>query len=216
MGAAVGEGKPRAFCKALEFLLDRVNAMRIDAANCRLCLVAPVIKDHGVDYERGKFQDKLNDGTLTLERTQAWIRGALRWAVEDGCVLLEAAIEGNAGAFNRVHFTAVMALVADPTPMKADACPETLLLDVNRIVNLQREFSYQVSAITVLVTAAHSAGPDDKLLAGVAAGLADVGSVYLDIEQVFVECFALVLVLDLNLPGPGGCRHRRGAGVEAL
>jgi hypothetical protein len=64
------EDQPRAFCKALEYLLGRVNAMRIDAANNRLRLISPVIKDHGVDYERGKFQDKLNDGTLTLQRTE--------------------------------------------------------------------------------------------------------------------------------------------------
>ena len=70
MVAVAKEEQPRAFCKALEFLLDRVNAMRIDAANARLRLIAPVIKDHGIDYERGKFQDKLNDGSLTLERTE--------------------------------------------------------------------------------------------------------------------------------------------------
>jgi hypothetical protein len=64
------ENQPLAFCKALEYLLDRVNAMRIDAANSRLRLISPVIKDHGIDYERGKFQDKLNDGSLTLERTE--------------------------------------------------------------------------------------------------------------------------------------------------
>ena len=46
----------RWFCRGLEFLLDRVNAMRIDAANARLRLIAPVIRDHGIDYERGKFQ----------------------------------------------------------------------------------------------------------------------------------------------------------------
>jgi hypothetical protein len=51
--------KPRAFCKGLEFLLDRVNAMRIDAANARLRLIAPVLQDHGIDYERGKFQVSL-------------------------------------------------------------------------------------------------------------------------------------------------------------
>jgi hypothetical protein len=48
--------QPRILCNALEFLLDRVNAMRIDAANARLRLISPVIKDHGIDYERGKFQ----------------------------------------------------------------------------------------------------------------------------------------------------------------
>ena len=47
---------PRAFAKALEFLLNSMNLMRIDAANARLRLIAPVIRDHGIDYERGKFQ----------------------------------------------------------------------------------------------------------------------------------------------------------------
>ena len=47
---------PLVFCNALEFLLDRVNMMRIDAANARLRLIAPVVRDHGIDYERGKFQ----------------------------------------------------------------------------------------------------------------------------------------------------------------
>ena len=70
MHDASAEGRPRALCGALEFLLERVNAMRIDAANARLRLIAPVIRDHGVDYERGKFQDKIDDGSLTLERTQ--------------------------------------------------------------------------------------------------------------------------------------------------
>ena len=36
----------------------------------RLRLIAPVIKDHGLDYERGKLQDKIKDGSLTLERTE--------------------------------------------------------------------------------------------------------------------------------------------------
>jgi hypothetical protein len=27
-----------------------------------LRLISPVIREHGIDYERGKFQDKLNDG----------------------------------------------------------------------------------------------------------------------------------------------------------
>ena len=35
-----------------------------------LRLISPVIKDHGIDYESGKFQDKINDGSLTLARTE--------------------------------------------------------------------------------------------------------------------------------------------------
>ena len=79
MQGATMEEHARAFCKGLEFLLDRVNAMRIDAANTRLRLIAPVIKDHGIDYERGKFQDKLNDGSLTMERTTVSGAHTLIW-----------------------------------------------------------------------------------------------------------------------------------------
>ena len=44
----------------------------------RLRLIAPVIQDHGIDYERGKFQDKLNDGSLTLARTEVMCVDAFR------------------------------------------------------------------------------------------------------------------------------------------
>ena len=49
--------------------MERVNAIRIDSANAMLRLIAPVIKNHGIDYERGKFADKLKNGTFTLEKT---------------------------------------------------------------------------------------------------------------------------------------------------
>ena len=68
--ATAAEEQPRAFCDALEFLLERVNAIRIDAANARLRLIAPVIENHGLEYERSKFAEKLENGTLTLERTE--------------------------------------------------------------------------------------------------------------------------------------------------
>ena len=73
MESATAEERPRVFCKALEFLLERLNTMRIDTANARLRLISPVIKDHGIDYERGKFQDKLKDGSLTLQRTEVGV-----------------------------------------------------------------------------------------------------------------------------------------------
>ena len=43
-----------------------------------LRLIAPVVRDHGIDYERGKFQDKLNDGSLTLARSEVWCFLCLR------------------------------------------------------------------------------------------------------------------------------------------
>ena len=36
----------------------------------RLRSIAPVIKVHGIDYEKGKFREKLNDGSLSLVKTE--------------------------------------------------------------------------------------------------------------------------------------------------
>ena len=66
------------FCKAVEFLLQCVSHLRIDAANARLRLIAPVIDAHGVDYERGKFSARMESGELTLERTRMFIRRSVR------------------------------------------------------------------------------------------------------------------------------------------
>ena len=62
--------QPAAFCRGLEFLLKRVNVLRLDAANARLRLIAPVIRDHGIEYEQGKFSEKLNNGALRLVQTE--------------------------------------------------------------------------------------------------------------------------------------------------
>lgn len=150
------EPGPRVFCKALEFLLDRVNAMRIDAANARLRLIAPVVTDHGVDYERGKFQDKLNDGTLTLERTTAWIQHTVEREVkEEKSITLDGLLSGSAAAFVHTHSTAMLALVTGPLHIKPELCPETLLFDVYRLSLLQIEFREQAKAASLLVTATH-------------------------------------------------------------
>ena len=89
-------------CKVLEFFLDRVNAMRIDAANARLRLIAPVIKDHGIDYERGKFDDKLKDGTLTLQRTTDWIKASVLNVIQRHVIDIDDLLEGRADPFVKV------------------------------------------------------------------------------------------------------------------
>jgi hypothetical protein len=116
MTAAPEDKRSVVLCKGLEFLLDRVNAMRIDAANTRLRTISPYIRDHGVTYEREKFQDKLNAGTLTLARTRTWLRASSGTSVND------------------IYVNAMISLVtATDVPLRAEECPETLLMDIARI-----------------------------------------------------------------------------------
>ena len=107
IATATVENGAEVTCKVLEFLLGRVNALRIDAANARLRLIAPVIKDHGVDYERGKFADKIRDGTLTTERTTAWLHTTL----DSAAGLADQVRAGSTVAALDLHAIAMISLI---------------------------------------------------------------------------------------------------------
>ena len=143
----------RLFCDGLSFLLGRVNVMRIDAANARLRLIAPVIMDHGVPYEAGKLQDKLDAGDITLERAEKWIQDAInrqRSMQPDFKTLLE---NGNRKSYILVHTLAMVNLVTTGDEVLADNVSETLAFDVYRLQCVQNEFRRLVLASSMLVKA---------------------------------------------------------------
>ena len=135
----------RALCNQLEFLLNRVNVMRIDAANARLRLISPTIILHGVDYERKQFQEKLDNSTFTLERTTAWLNRAITKPND--------IVNGSTSAYIQVHMEAIRSLVTTTTKLTCENCPETLLLDVDHLTVLQANFNSQAMAATLLMTA---------------------------------------------------------------
>jgi hypothetical protein len=71
-------------------------------------------------------------------------------------VELDSLLEGKAAAFVHAHSTAMLSFVTDDTTVKADICPETLLFDVYRLGELQREFQNIVTSVTMILTASHS------------------------------------------------------------
>jgi hypothetical protein len=131
MDAAVDEEKPVVLCRGVEFLLNRVNALRIDAANARLRLIAPVIRNSGVEYEQGKFSDKFKSGEMTLERTEAGFK-----------------VDGIATA-REVHLCAIVGLITSDEPLRKEVCAETLLMDCMRINEYQKDFAGIVRSSTL-------------------------------------------------------------------
>jgi hypothetical protein len=118
----------------------------------RLRLIAPVIKDHGIDYERGKFQDKLNDGSLTLERTQRLIESIIKKGVTLGRFAMHDLVAGNPAAYVRVHTTALIELITVDAFDHRDV-PETLLMDARRLESMHRQYRGLVGNITIALTA---------------------------------------------------------------
>jgi hypothetical protein len=164
--------QPRVLCKAIRFLMDLLNNMKIDFANARyvcfwVCLfrlflmsiffpsirlLSLVVKDTGVDYERKAFQAKLDNGSIVLTHTKEWICNAVRFEIAAG----EDLASGSPQSFIAVHTAAMISIVTHQTPVHSETIPETLLLDLNRISGMQHKFQSIVDGATAFVTATHS------------------------------------------------------------
>ena len=165
------EEGPVAVCLGLEFLLKRVNELRIDTANAQIRRLAPSIYQHGIEYERGKFQDKLKAGSLTVERTTEWIK----------------TFKGPDPISSKIFVNAMVTLVASDSPLRKEVCPETLLLDVDRICKFQDKFVHVARSVALVARLVPMLAKDK--LAHIAAALAtdtDMGNAVETITEVTI------------------------------
>lgn len=147
------------FCAALEFILERVHLMRVDHSNARLRLISPMIRTHGVTYERDHFESQLNDGTMTLTNTTAWIDKSLRETVKARPATLDGIINGRAADYTNAHANALFSTLIDTLPIALHTLPETLLFDTHHLQRMQKEIKYITNATAVVMTVASSAPP---------------------------------------------------------
>ena len=134
-----------------------------------------MIRDHGIDYERGKFADKIRDGTLTTERTAEWLRQAVAASPAE---VVGNAREGCRVAFKRILASAIATLVAGGESLPVETAPETLLFDAPRITNMRTEFDALVGleSAVVVVGATKDAALIRSVRAAVDATMATPGT----------------------------------------
>ena len=121
----------------------------------RLRLIAPVIKDHGIDYERGKFQDKLNSGAVSLSGMQAKVEKAVKQSLAMELVTEGALRVHDKDAFVAVHTTFVTGFITQPIHEPFATLPPTLHLDVRLIAALHDAFHGIVTNFTLVVLVAN-------------------------------------------------------------
>jgi hypothetical protein len=179
----------RVLVAALRSVFDCIEALEHFAPALR---TAPRVVEQGVEYERERFESKLADGSLTLERTARWMRSAIRKEVDADAVGKLGLVEGTEEAYIRVHSAAMVGLVADaPGPITGRECPETLLFDVDRLERLRLDFRQAVAAMTLSVVAtrflmdAGSLMVDRPVLLQIQAHLADARP--LDAPQALID-----------------------------
>mmetsp|Transcript_6055 Transcript_6055/g.14576 ORF Transcript_6055/g.14576 Transcript_6055/m.14576 type:complete len:1063 (-) Transcript_6055:927-4115(-) len=154
--------RARATCEALEMVLDRVHAIRVDTANNKLRAIAPVIREHGVEYEKSHFVKKLDKGTIGLDRTRQWIKHTVAelQTARDARVSVQDLAKGRPEDFEVVLYVAMVNLIADyPNwggvlrgKSDEDLVPETMMLDLLRIKALNMHFHTDVVSSVILVT----------------------------------------------------------------
>jgi hypothetical protein len=127
--ATTQEERAKAAAKAMRVLLESANHCRIDTSNARLALVSRVVADHGVQYELGKFQEKLAAGYFTTSRTLAWLKRASQ---ETDMSQLRAALDDSAKleAFCSDAFADLLVQNCE--------IPETFGLDLHRLREMRK------------------------------------------------------------------------------
>lgn len=124
----------------------------------RLRHIAPVVQAFGASHQCTKFQEKLNSGILTLDRTKDWIAAFFE------CEEQEDLRAGN--GFDALHTTAVLSIVTSNACPSNTTIPETLLLELPRLIVFRREYNRIVDGITLLANTAHTIGNHPAVLSG--------------------------------------------------
>ena len=63
---------------ALYHAMERIYILRTDKANKKLRSIAPVLREHGIQYLYNHTARKLQSGEITLQKTEAWVASSLR------------------------------------------------------------------------------------------------------------------------------------------
>ena len=149
--AARVELQPAVFCFGLQKLLGVVNDMRVDAANARLRLIAPVVMEHGVDYERGKLSEKLRSGAVTLVRIKAAIEKSVDSIISKMSSPTEVNSSNNISSDSIIlcHANIFCDMMMGPA-INADNILETVLFDKDRLIRFWNGMRYMATILSIL------------------------------------------------------------------
>lgn len=141
--------QPDAICATLKFFWDCIKIMLIDHSNSRIVLISEVIRKNGVKYEQDKLQTRLDNGTLTLDKTFDWLKVEV-----DKITIrqLRELLNGDVDTFNYVHRSALVNLIVKPATdwSDIDVIPEVLHLDSSRIEYFSEQYQKFVNCATVM------------------------------------------------------------------
>lgn len=145
------EKRPEAFCNMLKAFLHATNILRVDVANERLKMILPIVKLHGIEYERAHFERKLANGTITLENMTNAVENTIDAEIAAENVTIQQLAQGREEQYRDIHTAMVLSLVTADEEITIKNVPETLQLDLKRLQRTQEDFKIATVLIPVLM-----------------------------------------------------------------
>ena len=141
------EDKGRALAQALKFLHDCCRQIFVDHANNRLSIITPVVREYGVEYQRGKFITALEEGKITLNRTTDWLTPVLHdLKVKDLQKLLD-----DDFSLGKVYRAAMVNLITGGK-LDGDSMPEVFRFDLKRFKAFAAAYNKAVVCACIMRT----------------------------------------------------------------
>jgi hypothetical protein len=142
---------PTALIDAIKYIHHAIKTAELDNHCLRILMVSRVMNENGLMYVEQAYQQMLGDGSLTMERTKAWVSAAVGGCLQSFVTMAELTPLTTMGAV-KVLYVGLDRLVfhSDDVLNNERDFPETFLLDVWRLCSLQRKIRVDVAAVCML------------------------------------------------------------------
>ena len=128
------------------WLFAKLEQIRVGVANYHLRSLSAVLRLHGVEYEQATFAHAVFKGDARLSRTLRWLRATMQEESINSDSLRQS------GNLESVPKLGVLQLCLSTRALSSEGCPETLRMDLVRLLCFQGEIQrLAVVAAVILV-----------------------------------------------------------------
>ena len=116
-------------------MTPQTDEIHVDILNAHLQFVTPFLKQHGVEYERDRFTEKLDGGEISLDMTHLWLHRAIRQLRVAAGVASTAPSPGPAGSSS----SSVLARSISTSPQSASVVSQDVLFYRQLLSDLEQK-----------------------------------------------------------------------------
>ncbi|KAI8086399.1 T-complex protein 11-domain-containing protein [Halteromyces radiatus] len=148
----------------LRLIMEILDLMSLDLMNFRLKSLRPHLIQVAVEYEHNAFAQAMAHGSVGIAKTRQWLQQALQRLINKKQERQQTSSSSSSSTSKDDWITVVnegyIELLTATTAWTPLTCPETILLDVGRIVEYQNELQ-QVTIVAALAMLARNTGVKD-------------------------------------------------------